>query len=948
MLALLCSLALAGTHGLRIAAVRHAARPAPRHRAARTVQHATLLDPLIAAPEAPVRPATAEAPWAVHKFGGASLATAELYRTVGDLLVAEATGGASGTPTMAIVSAMGGMTDLLIKVVDSALEDFDRATVDLESAVSRQLETLRELAPPEITAPIEANIRNDAADVLSVVRSLRMIKTVPAVTMEVVTGFGEIWSAQTLYAYLKARGHATQWLDAREVLVVRSASEGLGEKGSTSTTGVAPLWGPTKDKMREWWAREGAGFDRLDFEKGESCVVVATGFVATNEDGVPTTLKRSGSDYSATIFARLLGASRATMWKNTDGVYTADPRRVPEAFPIASLKYDEAMELAYFGAQVLHPSAMAPCIDDNIPVYVRNVFNPEFEGTVIRGRSGALTTSSLWGGGAQVPDDEPPIKGITSVDDAALVTLEAATLGGAAAGVGERVLKALAERQIALLMVTQASSEASITVAVPGGQADDALAAIEGAFELEFSRAGASSATLLRDMSVVAIVGEGMVRSPGTSATFMSALARAGVNIGMIAQGSSERQIAVAVKKEEATRALRAAHSAFTLSETVTHVALLGATGRIGTELLPQLKEQQASLKQATHLRDASDIRVVAATSSKSMLLAEPYLQKNGLLGGEDDAFDVAELHRDLERAEPLDLEKLSAFVESDANPRRVVIDATGSAEVAAYYERWLEAGVSIVSPSKSVAAGPLGAYDACFAAARASKAAKWRYESSVGASLPILGTLKDILLTGDRVRRVSGCLSGTLGYALRGQVLGGTPFSASLREAVELGYAEPDVRDDLSGLDMAQKVLVLARDLGLRVELADVKIESLLPEALAAKRYDGDVSAQFLDDLAASDFDETMNARLGKALSHQSVLRYAFTIDVDAGTVEVGLAEVNNLDPKFRLKKNENLVAFVTDRYDTAPLIIKGAAAGAELAAAGIFADLLRLEKSA
>ena len=303
--------------------------------------------------------------WEVHKFGGASLATAELYKTVGDLLIAEASGSRKddkadrdkgAVPTMAVVSARGGMTDLLVKVVDSALVDLEAAKTVLSEAVEGQIELLKELAPPSITDKIEANIRNDANDILLLVQSLRMINTVPSVTMEVVSGYGEIWSAQTLNAYLQTKeGVPCEWIDARPILRVKSDSSGLGEKGEASTGGVLPLWDETALCLSGWWNTVGKekGMLDCDYQSGVSPIIVVTGFVASTIDGVPTTLKRSGSDYSATIFAKLTGASRVTMWKNTDGVYTADPRRVPEAFSIASLKYDEALELAYFGAQVL-------------------------------------------------------------------------------------------------------------------------------------------------------------------------------------------------------------------------------------------------------------------------------------------------------------------------------------------------------------------------------------------------------------------------------------------------------------------------------------------------------------------------------------------------------------------------------------------------------------------
>eukprot|EP00970_Alexandrium_tamarense_P001563 scaffold167_cov191-Alexandrium_tamarense.AAC.3 len=494
-------------------------------------------------PQSITRPNSNPNPWEVHKFGGASLADAELYRTVGDLLLRESSGrvlqastttttnddgGDEGQhsgpiPTMAIVSARAGMTDQLVAVVSSALQDITQAETELSKALEGQLSILKELAPPSITVEIEERMKKDAQDILSVVQSLRMIRSVPPSVMEVVTGFGEIWSAQTLYAYLKNKGVKCAWLDARDVLIVKSenANAGLGEKGSSSSTGgVVPLWEETGKKMEEWWngegKREGVNAVMDDGEVGtldEAPIVIATGFVATSSEGVPTTLKRSGSDYSATIFAKLCSAARVTMWKNTDGVYTADPRRVPEAFSIASLKYDEAMELAYFGAQVLHPSAMVPCIDGNIPVYVRNIFNPSFAGTVIQGRCASLSEVNKDGKVVnwRSKKGEIPIKGITSVDRVSLLTLEGASVIGGAE-VAERFMGSMADAGIDVLMVTQASSESSITVVVPENQGKKALGALQSTFELELSRSNVNSISLTDvPMAIVAIVGEGMV-----------------------------------------------------------------------------------------------------------------------------------------------------------------------------------------------------------------------------------------------------------------------------------------------------------------------------------------------------------------------------------------------------------------------------------------------------
>lgn len=899
-------------------------------------------------------------PWEVHKFGGASLADAALYRTVGDLLVRESSGRMTASndedgdekesgpiPTMAVVSARGGMTDQLVAVVDSALQDMSGAEKALGLALEGQIAILRELAPPEITSEIEEGMRKDAKDILSVVQSLRMIRSVPPSVMEVVTGFGEIWSAQTLYAYLKAEGRRTAWLDARDVLIVKSqgANAGLGDKGSASSTGgVTPLWAETARRMEGWWNSEGQSEgvntvgDDGNPQQGDddsAPIVVVTGFVATSSEGVPTTLKRSGSDYSATLFAKLVGSSRVTMWKNTDGVYTADPRRVPEAFSIPSLKYDEAMELAYFGAQVLHPSAMEPCIESNIPVYVRNIFNPSFKGTVIQGRCGGLSEFSdgkvvNWRSNRGII----PIKGITSVDRVSLLTLEGASVIGGAE-VAERFMGAMANGGIDVLMVTQASSESSITVVVPESQGKDALESLRSSFELELSRSNVNSISLTdKPMAIVAIVGEGMAMQSGVSASFMSSLAKANVNIRVIAQGSSERQVAVVVENEQVTRALRAAHMAFTLSETTVSVAVLGGTGKVGSALLRQLNAQRESL--AKDLNFGFCVNAVASSSRMFMGM------NNNCLA------DLSEIDDLLtsDESQELDMDALTASMEADVNPHRVIIDCTNDDEVADYYEKWMSVGVNVISPGRRAAAGPLDRFLSIQRAQRANSV-EWQYESSVGSALPIVTTLRDLVQTGDDVQLIRGCLSGTMAYVFR-NMDEDTTFSEAVRRAIEQDFAENDMREDLSGLDACRKVVVLARELGMDVSVEDVEVESLLTDEILNRKYEGstsEVHEAILEDM--KELDGPMLERFRAARAEDKVLRYKFAIDVANEKCTLSLDSVDNTDALYRLRENENLVSFKTARYTTSPLIVKGAAAGPDLSASGMFADLLRLGRA-
>lgn len=731
----------------------------------------------------------------------------------------------------------------------------------------------------------------------------------------------------------------TAWIDARDILIVQSDSTGLGEKGSTSTTGVTPLWELTKSNMDAWWAQQTFA---LNSSSESAPILIVTGFVAKTADGVPTTLKRSGSDYSATIFAKLVAADRVTMWKNTDGVYTADPRAVPEAFSIHSLKYDEASELSYFGAAVLHPTAMVPLMEENIPCYVRNIFNPEFAGTVIQGRSRTLrdvmSTTAASSGGAVVPNwasdgnGDIPIKGVTSVEKICLVTLEGASMGGC--NVAERFIGAMANAGINVLIITQASSESSITAAVPENQGPRALKAVENAFELELARSTVGSVSLSMGMSIVAIVGEGMASRSGVSSTFMAALARANVNIRVIAQGSSERQIAVVVNGRDTSRALRAVHMAFTLSETRASVTILGSQGYVGRALCDQIAQQCTELAKDVGV----SISVTAAATSKAMVMAKDSRgletnQLSELLGGAD--------------AKPFDLEGITAHITADINPLRVVIDCTNSDEVGDYYERWLRMGCSIISPGRKVGAGDLGRYHRILQAQRVH-AVNVYSESSVGSALPIISTLQDLLETGDTIRSISGSVSGTMAYAL-GTMSEEVSFSESLGGALSLDIPENDLRVDISGMDMAQKVVILARHAGLDICVEDVEIENILPAEMNAKAYyekDGGGDDAVIEDVKKY-LDGPMLAKFKDASSKGHRLRYKFEIDMESGKCRCFLDGVDTNDPCFRLLRNQNLVAFDTCRYNTSPLIVKGAAAGPELAASGIFADLLRLTRA-
>ncbi|CAJ1427382.1 unnamed protein product [Effrenium voratum] len=559
--------------------------------------------------------------WGVHKFGGASLNDAGLYKICGDLLLSESKNGAvdgKNMPTAAIVSAAGGMTDMLVSIINTSLVSVEESCEKLEETAARQKSILMELIPdrPDLTDPVIANIDQDQDAVKAMVMAASKMRGVPPQMMELVAGLGEVWSAQTLSAYLNTTGARSEWVDARDVLIVPDGPlSGLGEKGTAIDT-IDPFWDETAERLDRWWGSKLGKTEEPPF-------LVVTGFVCSTMSGRPTTLKRSGSDYSATIFAKILEASNVTFWKNVSGVYTADPRQVPEAFPINSMTFDEAMELAYFGGQVLHPSAMVPCIENRIPVLVKNVFEPAHPGTRVYGRGDAYLR---WEDQDDEIDVDMPVKAITSIDKVSLITIAGTSFMGTH-GVAERFMDALASVGVNVILTSQGSSEHSITVAVAETDGKVALNAVESAFQLEIARNQETRATLKENLSILAVIGEGMKNYAGISGRFFNGLGQSKVNIVAIAQGSSERNISAVVSRDELSLALKATHDAFLLKETNISVSVIGS-GQVGSAFLQKLVKWEAnegrdfslpSMRQVQYL----NIHLRALCDENKMLLAQ-------------------------------------------------------------------------------------------------------------------------------------------------------------------------------------------------------------------------------------------------------------------------------------------------------------------------------------
>ena len=811
--------------------------------------------------------------WVVNKFGGSSVADADCFARVAAILESH-----PGQRLAVVLSACRGVTDALLQLVALAERQDPAWHAELAALRLRHAELATALLPPLVAAEYLAEFDRDAADLDGVLRTTQVMRTAGGHVGDKVSGYGEIWSTRLFWRYLAQRGKrgGLQWIDARACIVAE--------------------WGPLGPSI-QWQSST----DRLRaLVRADAATLVITGYIASDPSGVQITLGRNGSDFSASIFAALLGAGEIEIWTDVDGVLSADPRRVPDAQIISALSYNEAMELAYFGAKVIHPQTMAPAVGRDIPIRIRNTFAPEKPGTLISAR----------------PRSEQPVKGITSIDHVALVNLEGAGMIGVP-GTAHRLFGALREEDISVILISQGSSEHSICCAIPAAQAARATQVLERAFARELSQGQIQSVDVTTDLAILAVVGDGMAGMPGVAGKVFNALGAANVNVRAIAQGASERNISVVVEGSQATRALRAVHAGFYLSPHTLSIGIIGP-GTVGKVLLDQLASQHQRLAHQFNI----DLRVRGIMSSKTMKLAPQ-------------SIPLERWREDITQGTvAADYARFFAHLKVDHLPHTVIIDCSANQEVANRYHDWLAAGVHVITPNKKANSGALAYYDSLKVARRQS-GAHYLYEASVGAGLPVIQTLRDLRETGDDIASIEGIFSGTLAYLFN--VYDGTaPFSAIVRDAKQRGYTEPDPRDDLSGTDVVRKLIILGREMGLKLEMADVRVESLVPGDLT-----GGSSEDFLAQL--SRYDAQMARRYTAAKARGRVLRYVGRLSA-AGEATVGLEELDAKHAFANIALTDNVVRYSTSRYCDNPLIVQGPGAGPAVTAGGVFADLLRL----
>jgi aspartokinase/homoserine dehydrogenase 1 len=804
----------------------------------------------------------------VLKFGGYAIDSAENILRVKKIIESQ-----PGL-IVVVVSAFHGITDQLLelsRLAASRDKNFFRLYNEIET---RHNEIVNNLFEEPFRTEVITHINAYLKDLISIINGIYLLNDLTPKIQDKVLSFGEMMSS---YIISKILSNA-EVIDAKGLIK------------TDSNFGNARVNFPLSNRLI-----------RAQFNNYKKTGIVP-GFIASSEHNETTTLGRGGSDYTAAILSAALEVERLEIWSNVDGFMTADPRKVKKALAIDFLSYAEAMELSHFGAEVIYTPTIHPVYQKNIEVVVKNTFNPEGKGTLISKESKS-TENSL-------------IKGISSIDDIDLMTLQGAGMVGVK-GISSRLFGALARIDVNIILITQASSEYSITFALSPWDSDRALKALETEFEPEIKLRNVLNIRIEKDLSVIAIVGEQMKNTPGISANLFTSLGRNGISVIATAQGSSELNISVVIKKESLVKALNVIHEGFFLSHhRELHLYLVGA-GTVGGNLLNQIMNQQEVLLREHHLK----INVVGICRSKIMLLNPDGINLNNYRGEMEQQGEKADIELFVQKMKYLNLRN------------SVFIDCTADAHIAATYIQVLHSFVSVVTANKIACSSEYALYNSLKKTAR-EKNVKFMYETNVGAGLPIISTLNDLIRSGDKIIRLEAVLSGTLNFIFN-TISEEISLSKAVQMAMDNGFAEPDPRIDLSGIDVKRKLLILARESGYPLESNDITIIPFLPESC----FEGSLK-DFWD--AITRYDASFEERRKKLMQENKKLR--FVARLENGSARIELVEVGITHPAYPLEGSNNIILITTDRYHEQPMVIRGYGAGADVTAAGVFADIIRV----
>ncbi|MCM5527045.1 bifunctional aspartate kinase/homoserine dehydrogenase I [Parasegetibacter sp. NRK P23] len=811
----------------------------------------------------------------VLKFGGSSVATAENLKKVAAISVQAM----QQKPAVVVVSALGGVTDQLLAAGNLAAGGNEQYRNVLQQLEQRHLDMVRELLPVTSQSATLSLVKQHFNTLESICDGVFLLQELSLRIKDKIAAYGEKLSSQILSAYLHAQSVAHELLEATEL--IRTSSDFGNATVYFSATNLA-----IKNKLEEKKAR----------------LYVTQGFTGSDEKGQITTLGRGGSDYTAAIFAAALPADVLEIWTDVSGMMTADPRLVSNARIIPHISYQEAMELSHFGAKVIYPPTVQPVMSRNIPVLIKNTFKPEDPGTFIT---------------QQAPDDGELIRGISSIPNMALLSLEGSGMVGIP-GFSRRLFDALAAEKINVILITQSSSEHSICVAVNEAEADAAKHAVDKEFVHEITSGGVEPLRVERSLCVVAVVGDQMKSHPGISGKMFEALGRNGINVRAIAQGSSEKNISAVLSMHDVKKAINVLHEAFFESGIKQLNLFVAGAGNVGGKLLEQLKQQKQFLMENFRLQ----INVIGLTNSRKMVLKE-------------EGVNLDRWQEELAAGTDMSLDGFVEEVRKRNLRNSVFADVTANAEVAGVYERLLEKSVSVVACNKIACSSAYPRYKKLKSLASEYNAL-FLFETNVGAGLPVISTLNDLIKSGDRVHSIEAVLSGTLNFVFN-HYNGTATFSEVVRQAQAEGYTEPDPRLDLSGTDVMRKIMILAREAGQVLEMDGITNNMFLPDSCIPGTVEDFYQAMVKEE---AHFKKLYDDAAAKGC------RLKFVASFKEGKASVGLQQIPPGHDFYDLKGKDNVVLFHTARYPELPLVVKGAGAGADVTASGVFADIIRIAR--
>ena len=809
----------------------------------------------------------------VLKFGGSSVASSENINKVINIVKESA----FKNDIAVVVSALGGVTDLLLEAGDLACKGNEDYIKSFKIIEEKHLQVVRELIPVNNQSSVLGHIKKMLNKLENTLEGVFLINELSAKTSDKIVSFGELFSSFIIAEAIKNNKLDAELKNSQELIVTNENFSNAAVKFDQTNLNIVNFFKQNKHK-----------------------IVVLPGFVAKTEHGEVSTLGRGGSDYTAAIIAAAVDASILEIWTDVSGMYTANPKAVKEAFPINSISDQEAMELSHFGAKVLYPPTIQPVLKKEIPICIKNTFDAKAAGTLI----------------SKVASNSDPIKGISHIENMALITLQGSGMVGVP-GISKRLFEALSTKNINVSLITQASSEHSICISIHNNDVEKAKEAIDLEFSYELEHHKINELIIEKDNAIIALVGDNMKSHQGISGKMFSTLGKNNVNIRAIAQGASEKNISAVILHKDIKKALNTLHAAFFENQTKQLNLFIVGVGNVGGKLIEQIKQQQQYLLENLRVQ----VRVIALTNSKKMVFDE-------------DGIDLGNWKAKLDTGEALNLDLFHDKV-TDLNLRNsVFVDNTANEAISKLYASYLKESVAVVTCNKIACSSNYSNYLNLKQLAREYNA-PFLFETNVGAGLPIIDTLKNLIASGDKVTKIQAVLSGSLNFIFN-YFNEDTSFYDVVKQAGVEGYTEPDPRIDLSGVDVMRKILILARESGTRLELSDIENDSFLPKS--------SLEANSVEDFMNTLEPESahFNSIQQKAAANNCRLKYV--AEFNNGKAKVGLQEIPSDHPFYNLDGSDNIVLFFTERYSQQPLIIKGAGAGAAVTASGLFADIIRI----